>query len=144
MTTTRTSTAMATPARDLPSGNISRSVVFNNTNTTDITASANAVRVQLFKVPNGATIVSLTESHSTGAATALVDLGIKDTSLSLSAFMSQVTAGQNNQAKTMSLPYTVSITDTQATQYAYLVAGVTLGTATSSFEMKVNCVYTMD
>ena len=135
---------MSTVARDMPSGTIARSVRFNNTNTTDITASANAVRVQLCRIPNGASICSLTESHSTGAATCLVDLGIKDQILTLSAFMSAVTQGQTNLPKVLALPYIVSITDTQATQYAYLVAGLTLGTATSSFEMAMNVIYTMD
>ena len=58
--------------------------------------------------------------------------------------MSAVTQGQTNLPKVLALPYIVSITDTQATQYAYLVAGLTLGTATSSFEMAMNVIYTMD
>jgi len=144
MTTTRTATAMSTVARDMPSGTIARSVRFNNTNTTDITASANAVRVQFCRIPNGASICYLSEAHSTGAATATVDMGIKDQVLTLSAFMSQVTQGQNNVASALKLPYIVSITDTQATQYAYLVAGLTLGTATSSFEFALNVIYTMN
>lgn len=147
MTTTRTAVAFNSVARDMPSGTIARSAVFNNTDTTDITASANAVRVLLCKIPNGASIEYISEAHSTGAATCLVDLGIKDDAvvgISISRFMTQVTAGQNNVAKPLSLPYNVSITDTQATQYAYLIAGLTLGTATSSFEIKVNCIYSMD
>src|SRR5687768_14845413 len=98
MTTTRTSTAMASVARDLPSGTIARSVHFNNTDTTDITASANALRVQFCKIPNGASIMYLSEAHSSGAATCPADIGIKDSVLSLSAFMSQVTQGVNNVA----------------------------------------------
>lgn len=143
MTTTVTSTAMSKVARDMPSGTIARSVVYSYSGA-DITASANALQVQLCKIPNGASIMYLAESHSSGAASCPVDLGIKDEVLSLSRFMSQVTQGANNVAATMKLPYVVSITDTQATQYAYLIAGATPGTATSSFEIKVNTIYTMD
>ncbi len=142
MTTTRTATAMSLVARDMPSGTIARSVYFNNTDTTDFTASANAVRVQYCKVPNGASITYLQEWHSSGANTCLADIGIKDQVLTLSAFMSQVTQGQANFAA--KLPYVVSITDTQATQYGYIVGGFTLGTASSSFETRLNVIYTMN
>jgi len=142
MTTTRTSTAMLSAAREMPSGTVARSVHFVNTSTTDITASANAVRVQYCKIPDKSSIMFLQEWHSTGAATCLADIGIKDAALSLSAFMSQVTQGQANFAS--KLPYVVSLTDTQATQYAYIVGGFTLGTATSSFETKLNVIYTSD
>lgn len=142
MTTTRTATAMSLVARDMPSGTIARSVYFNNTNTTDITASANALRVQFCKVPNQCSIMFLQEWHSSGANTCLADIGIKDQVLSLSAFMTQVTQGQANFAA--KLPYIVSITDTQATQYGYIVGGFTVGTATSSFECRLNIIYSMD
>lgn len=142
MTTTRTATAMSLVSRNMPSGTIARSVYFNNTDTTDITASANALRVQFCRVPNQASIAYLQEWHSSGANTCLADIGIKDQVLTLSAFMSQVTQGQANFAP--KLPYVVSITDTQATQYAYIVGGYTVGTATSSFEARLNVIYTMD
>lgn len=142
MTTTYTATAMSSVARSMPSGVIGRGVYFNNANTTDITASANALRVQLMPIPNRSTILFLQEWHSCGAATCLADIGIKDQVLSLSAFMSQVTAGQANFAA--KLPYIVSITDTQATQYAYVIGGFTPGTATSSIEMRMNVIYTLD
>lgn len=133
---------MSLVARDMPSGTIARSVYFNNTADVDITASANALRVQYCKVPNGASIAYLQEWHSAGSATCLADIGIKDTALSLSAFMSQVTAGQANFAA--KLPYIISITDTQATQYGYIVGGFTLSSATSLFESRLNVIYTMD
>jgi hypothetical protein len=142
MTTTYTATAMSAVSRNMPSGTVARSAYFNNTNTTDITASANALRVQFFRIPNQASIMYLQEWHSCGANTCLADIGIKDQVLTLSAFMTQVTQGQANWAA--KLPYIVSITDTQATSYAYIVGGYTPGTATSSFEARMNCIYTMD
>ncbi len=142
MTTTRTATAMSLVGRNMPSGTVARSVYFNNTNTTDVTASANALRVQYCRIPNQASITYLQEWHSSGAATCLADIGIKDQVLTLSAFMSQVTQGQANFAP--KLPYIVSITDTQSTAYAYIVGGFTLGTATSSFETRLNVIYSMD
>lgn len=144
MTTTVTATAMQNVARDMPSGAISRSVRWFYPSAVDITASANALRAQLLKVPNGATINYLDESHSCGAATCPVDFGIKDEVLSLSRFMSQVTQGVVNQAAAMKLPYTIDITDTQATQYAYLTAGFTPGTATAEFEICANVIYSLD
>lgn len=143
MTITATSTAMALVDRNMPSGTVARSVRFVNATTT-LSASANAFIVQFCRIPNKASIMYLSEAHSSGAATCLADIGIKDQVLTLSAFMSQVTAGQNNVATAQKLPYVVSITDTQATQYAYLVGGFTVGTNTASFKATLNVIYTLD
>ncbi len=143
MALTFTATAMALVSRNMPSGTIARSVRFVM-GTAVASASANATIVQFCRVPNKASVMYLDEYHSSSAATCLADIGIKDQVLTLSAFMSQVTAGQVNRPVLNKLPYVVSITDTQATQYAYLVGGFTPGTNASTLKATLNVIYTMD
>ncbi len=144
MALTFSATAMTMVDREMPSGTIARSVRWSLPSTAVASASANATIVQFCRIPNHASIIYLAEYHSSSAATCLADVGIKDQILTLSAFMTQVTAGQVNRVNTNVLPYIVSITDTQATQYAYLVAGFTPGTNASTMKATLNCIYTMD
>ena len=144
MALTFSATAMANPNRNMPSGTIARSVRFSLPAGSVASASANATIVQFCRIPNQASIMYLDEFHSSSAATTLADIGIKDQILSLSAFMTQVTAGQVNRPVLNKLPYVVSITDTQATQYAYLVGGYTPGTNASTLKATLNCIYTLD
>lgn len=144
MALTFSATAMARVGRNMPSGTVARSVRWTLPSGSVASASANATIVQFCRIPNQASIMYLSEAHSSSAATCLADIGIKDQVLSLSAFMTQVTAGQNNVAGAQKLPYVVSITDTQATQYAYLVGGFTPGTNASTMKATLNVIYTMD
>lgn len=144
MALTFTATAMARVGRNMPSGTIARSVRFSLPAGSVASASANGTIVQFCRIPNQASIMYLDEYHSSSAATTLADIGIKDQVLSLSAFMTQVTAGQVNRPVLNKLPYVVSITDTQATQYAYLVGAYTPGTNAATMKATVNCIYTMD
>ena len=144
MALTFTATAMALQNRNMPSGTIARSVRFTLPSGSVASASANATIVRFCKIPNQASIMYLAEFHSSSAATCLADIGIKDQVLTLSAFMTQVTAGQVNYPVLNKLPYVVSITDTQATQYAYLVGAYTPGTNASTFKATLNCIYTLD
>jgi hypothetical protein len=144
MALTFTATAMSRVSRNMPSGTIARSVRWVMPAGSVASASANATIVQFCRLPNQSSLVYLSEAHSSSAATCLADIGIKDQVLSLSAFMSQVTAGQNNVAGAQKLPYVVSITDTQATQYAYLVGAFTSGTNAPTMKATINAIYTMD
>jgi hypothetical protein len=143
MALTFSATAMARVSRNMPSGTIARSVRWTM-GTAVASASANATIVQFCRIPNQASIMYIDEYHSSSAATTLADVGIKDQVLSLSAFMSQVTAGQVNRPVLAKLPYVVSITDTQATQYAYIVGGYTPGTNASTMKAVLNVIYSMD
>lgn len=144
MALTFSATAMTHVSVNMPSGTISRSVRWSLPSGSVASASAAATIVQFCRIPNQAEIVYLSTCHSSSAATTLADYGIKDQVLTLSAFMSAVTAGQNNVAKPFSLPYVVSITDTQTTQYAYLVGSFTPGTNASTMKAVLNCIYTMN
>lgn len=144
MTLTFSATAMTLVSRNMPSGTIARSVRWSLPSGSVASNSANATIVQFCRIPNQASIMYLSECHSSSAATTLADIGIKDQVLTLSAFMSQVTAGQNNVASPFKLPYVVSITDTQTTQYAYLVGGFTPGTNASTMKAVLNVIYTLD
>ncbi len=147
MTTNSSASAMnvSIPVKNMPSGLLSASGTFDYVGAA-ITASANALRVYVCKIPHGAYITGITEAHSSGAATCPVDIGIEVTSgtLSLSAFASAVTLGVTNVVSPLKLPFRVSCPDTQVTQYAKIVAGVTPGTATSAIQIAVMVNYCMD
>lgn len=137
---------MSAPVKDMPSGLLSKSTDFTYTGAT-ITASANALTVQLVKVPHGAHITGITAEISSGAASCPTDLGIEVTSgaTTLSAFASALTIGTVHQTNLAAkLPYKVSCPDTQATQYGKVYAACTPGTATSAIQIAVNVTYTMD
>lgn len=144
MALTFTSTAMTKVGRNMPSGTVARSVRWSMPAGSVASASSNATIVQFCKIPNQASIMYLDEYHSSSAATCLADIGIKDQITTLSAFMSQVTAGQVNRPVLAKLPYVVSITDTQNTQYAYIVGAFTPGTNASTMKAVLNTIYTMD
>ena len=147
MTTNTTSTAMSAVVKSMPSGLQSKGVSYAYSGT-DITASANALTVQLVKIPHGAQITDIVYVSSSGAATCPTDLGIEVTSgaTAISAFASQLTIGSVHQVSPLvgPLPYLVSCPDSQVTQYAKIYAGLTPGTATSSIQLAINVTYTMD
>jgi len=146
MTTNSTATAMSAAGEvNMPSGLISKSTNFTFSGT-DITASANALTVQMLKVPHGADIVSIHYQGSSGAASCPVDIGIEVTSgaTTMSRFASQVTIGSAYIVTPLGgqLPFTVSCPDSQVTRYAKMYVGATPGTATSSIQVAMTVFYT--
>lgn len=147
MTTNATATAMsAAPITAPHTGLISKATDFTYTGAT-ITASANALTVQMVKVPHGAQITEIVYQGSSGAASCPVDIGIEVTSgaTTISRFASQVTIGSAYTVTPIggALPFTVSCPDSQVTRYAKVYCGATPGTATSAIEVALNVVYTM-
>ena len=103
---------------------------------------ASAVTSFLCKIPNKATILDVMESHTAGAATCPMDVGIDS---SLSAFMSQGTiATVNRLSVAANVGYQVSLSDDAALNYSILKATPTLASATTSFVMKFSVSYSMD
>lgn len=111
-----------------------------------ITAGANNVKVTLMKIPHGAWITSVVEAHSSGAATFPVALGIEVTSGSIdtSAFAAANTLAASNVTSPLKLPYKVSCPDTQATQFAKILAFGNPGTSTTELHIAVDVQYCMD
>lgn len=147
MATTKTSTAMAAsiPVKDMPSGLLNVGANYAYSGAT-ITASANALVIDLCKVPHGAYITNIRGYVSSGAATCPTDFGIEVTSgtVSLSAFASQATIGTTHVINPLKLPFKVSCPDTQTTRYAKIKAACTPGTATSAIEVAVSVDFCMD
>ena len=146
MTTNKTATAMSAPIiTSFPTGIVSKSTDYTFTGT-DITASANALTVQMVKVPHGATIVAIDYQGSAASASCPVDIGIEVTSgaTTMSRFASQVTIGAAYRVTPMGgrLPFTVSCSDSQATQYGKVYCAATPGTATGDIELALTVYYT--
>lgn len=106
-----------------------------------LSASANAATFIMCKIPNKALIVDVIEWHSCGAATCLADVGIDST---LSAFASQVTQGQRNNASVIAnLPYKVNNADTVIPSYSSVKVSLTAGTNTAVAQVNVSVLYYM-
>jgi len=146
MTTNVTATAMSAAVIVATTNTVTTKSTNYTYSGADITASANALTVQMLKVPHGATIVGMVYQGSCGAATMPVDIGIEVTSgaTAMSQFASQVTAGAAFVVSALNdkLPFTVSCPDSQVTQYAKVYCGVTPGTATSSIQVALTVSYT--
>lgn len=146
MTTRVTTTAASSPVQvNMPTGLITKSVSYSYGGT-DITASANALIVYAMNIPTGSQIVEIEYRGSSGAATMPVDIGIEVTTgaTTLSAFASQVPMNTTYFVTPMNgvLPFTVSCPDSQATRYAKMLLGVSVGTATSSINLAMTVFYT--
>lgn len=102
---------------------------------------ASATTVLLAKIPQGATIVDVHGYHSTGSATAPMDVGIGS---SVSAFISAGAQGLINRASKGVIDYTVSVSADAAVQYEFLKATVTLASATTSVKISVSVNYLAD
>lgn len=140
---TWTATAMARTARQVHAGLNAVSVETTSPagagNT--LSASANAATFLMCRIPNHAVIVDIIESHSTGAATNLADIGIDST---LSAFASQVTQGQINRGSVVAnFPYAVENTDTQIPSYSTVKVSFTPGTNTAVCQCRLTVLYHM-
>lgn len=143
MAYTHTATAFANQARQVHAGLNAVSAITTSPAGAGFTlsASANASVFFMAKVPNKAVIVDVIESHSTGAATNLADVGIDDT---ISAFCSQVTQGQVNRGSVIAnIPYYVNITDTANPQYSIVKVGFAPGTNTAVCQCRLTVLFHM-
>lgn len=146
MASTLTSTAAAStgPIRAVHAGVNSVSATF-----ADATVMTGAVETSIFmvKVPNGATILDVVGSVSSGAATCPFVMGINDPTdggdTSSSLFATSGTIAYVCRA-TKNIPYDVSVSDDAAVQYQYVTMAVTPGTTTTAVEAKLTVLYTMD
>lgn len=136
-TLTSTAAAAAIPARSVHAGLQSKSVQYNSGATA---ISDSATTIFMVKVPNGATIVEVSEYHTTGAATCPVDLGVQG---SLALFNSAGTKATVNRAST-GIPYKVSLSDDATNQFVYVTATPTSGTSTTSFKCDLTVMYNVD
>lgn len=142
-TLTSTAAASTGPVRAIHAGVNSVTATFNDS--TQISVSETTIL--MVKVPNGATILDVIGSVSSGAATCPFIMGINDptdggdTSSSLFATGGTITSVLR---ATKGIPYDVSVSDDAAVQYQYVTMAVTPGTATTAVEAKMTVTYTMD
>lgn len=109
MAVTLTSTAYTAQPRMLHEGVFSVSFDYTTPSGASLSASAGGVTILGPRFQNGTVILMLVGSHSSGATTFPVDIGID---ASLSAIASQKAAGSNAiNALSGSVPYTVSCSD---------------------------------
>jgi hypothetical protein len=136
-TLTATAAASTGVVRALHAGVTSITSTYSGT--TAISPSATAILMA--KIPNGATILDIQGSVSSGADTCPFTLGISNGTASTFA-----TGGTVNTVLrgTKGLPYNVSLSDDATPQYVYVTATVVPGTVTTEVEMTVTTLYTMD
>jgi mRNA-degrading endonuclease toxin of MazEF toxin-antitoxin module len=142
MALTLTSTAYSATPRSLHSGVESVSFDYTTPAGTTLSASANATVVLGPKIPNQHTILMVVGSHTSGAATMPVDIGVDGT---ISALATQKAAGTNAiAALSGSVPYRVSVSDDAIAQYSVVKFGLTPGTDTAVANLKYTVFYTRD
>jgi hypothetical protein len=143
MAVTLTSTAYSATPRSIEKGLFS--VSFDYTSPAgagnSLSASANATVILGPRIQNGTWIVNISGSHSSGAATMPVDIGIDS---SLSEFASQKAAGTNAVTAKTTLPFLVSVSDDAAVQYRTLKLAATPGTDTAVANFKYTIFMTRD
>jgi len=146
---TLTAPAMLVPAKDMPSGAISRGAFF------EISATAypanSTIRVQFFKIPDGSMINYLCESHASpggiSASACLANVGIKITSplLPFYEFVNSGLSDQNNFAEPQSVPLPVNLNGEHPTRYAYIYADYIKKDAdVHRIECSLNVIYSME
>lgn len=141
MAQTFTSTAYSATPRLVTTGVTAASFNYTTPAGTSLSASANSAVVLGPRIPNGATIIAVTGSHSSGAATCPVDIGVDAT---LSVLASQKAQGTNALAAAANVPYKVSVSDDAAALYQTVKFGVTPGTDTAVVNLRYTVWYTQD
>jgi hypothetical protein len=141
MAITFTTTAYSATPRLVHTGVYSVSFDYTTTAGASLSASANSAVVLGPRIPNGTWILGVMGSHSSGAATCPVDIGVDAT---ISVIASQKTQGANAIAAATNVPYKVSVSDDAAAQYRTLKFGVTPGTDTAAVNLKYTVLLTRD
>jgi hypothetical protein len=141
MAVTYTSTAYSATPRSVEKGAFTVSIDYTTPAGASLSASANGTIILGPRIPHGTHILRIEGSHSSGAATMPVDIGI-DTSLS--EFASQKASGTNAITTKSTLPFRVSVSDDAAAQYRTLVFAATPGTDTAVANFKYTVTLTRD
>lgn len=141
MAQTFTSTAYSQTPRSLNTGLEQMSFDYTTPAGTSLSASANSAVVLGPRIPNGHSILYVIGSHSSGAATCPVDIGVDDT---LSVLTSQKAQGTTGIGTATNVPYKISVSDDAANQWRTVKFGVTPGTDTAVVNLKYTVVYTRD
>lgn len=137
MAITLTSTAYSATPRALQKGVYSESINYTTPAGTTCSASAGATCIFGQRVENKTTILGIIGSHTSGAATCPMDIGIDS---STSAFASAKAAGSNAiNALSGSVPYFVSLSDDATNQFSTIKYYPAPGTDTTS----INLMYTV-
>lgn len=142
MAITLTSTAYSAPIRSIENGVFSVSFDYTTPAGTTLSASANATCILGPRIQNGLTILSVIGSHTSGAATMPVDIGVDS---AVSALASQKAAGTNAiAALSGSVPYKVSTSDDAANLWRTVKFFATPGTDTEVANFKYTILLTRD
>ncbi len=141
MALTLTSTAYSATPKVLHAG--LNSVSFDYTSAASVTfcSSANATVILGPKIAQNMTITNIYGSHSCGAATCPVDIGIES---SLSKFSSQKAQSVHAMAAATGFPYKVSVSDDAAAMYKVVKFAFTPGTNTAVVNAKYTVEFTRD
>lgn len=143
MAVTLTSTAFSATPRTVHEGVYSVSFDYTSPSGAgnSLSASANSTVILGPKIQNGTWILGVIGSHSSGAATMPVDIGVDST---LSVLASQKAQGTNAIAAGANVPYKISLSDDAVVQYSVLKLGVTPGTDTAVANFKYTVLLTRD
>lgn len=145
MALTLTSTAYSATPRLVEKGVFSINFDFTTAVGQSLSASAGGTVIFGPRIQNGVTIENITGSHSSGAGTFPVDIGIMGTGIAagaLSQFASLKASGSHAiAAKSGGFPYKVSISDDAANQFATIVFIGAPGTdtAVANFKYTIQC-----
>jgi len=129
MPLTETSSAYLAGPKNVETGNFSHTMLHTVAGTAS--ASANATVILGQKIQNGLYLMGMDGSHTTGADTCPVDIGVD---ASPSAFASQVTKAANVTPATFKqgvFPYKSSVSDDAAALYQVIKYHLTPGTNTT-------------
>jgi hypothetical protein len=139
MAQTFTSTAYSATPRFLHAGVTAVSFDYSTPAGTSLSASAGAVVIWGPKIPFGTDIHLVVGSHSSGAATFPVDIGVDS---DVSALASAKAAGANAiNAKSSSIPYRISGSDDATAQYRVLKLTGAPGTDTAVARFQYTVFY---
>lgn len=113
------------------------------------TASSNGDILFLAKLPQGAVVVEIIESHTTGATTQALSFGLGSGGAagggaSYSAFIASGAQATQNRLSVQGPPITVSVSDNDTQRWAALTAKVESGTATTSLIVNFTVLYRVD
>ena len=130
------------PPRDLHSG---LQAVYGSINTATRTIGD---IIFLAKLPNGAQVLEILESHSTAETSLGISFGLaKGTETgggaSHSAFMANSDANVVNRYAKVEIPIKVSLSASDITGYGIFCAKIGAGTATTSFQINFTVTYMM-